>query len=312
MSEFTRERFIKTCPEFAEANEAMRIFAEHCRYNYAYNHFFRLVRDPYEIERWDELGGYDPKKSMWGRFVGTYNEYLPWLVEELEYAPPWIERGIALFEFTGYYEITPVKYTLAVLGAPLFKIWGATTRDVYVSVKDLLLAENYCYEFIPIESIKKIYLNPKASEKDKQVVRDFASKHNIEVVDGFPEPSGRLRWALETLAKYLMKRHETCIDFYSPPRDVVGAALAETYDEYVFRATPIGASDALLALIKRSTPEKMPWRNYGQVKESCYTVKCGEEGVLTYKCVKCGRTVRKPYGNYYCKFCGPTAIMVQV
>jgi len=312
MSEFTRERFIRTCPEFAEANEAMKVFAEHCRHNHAYNHFFRLVRDKYEIEMWDKLGGYNPKHSIWGRFVGTYNEYLPWLIDELGFTPPWLEKGIALFEFGDFYEVTPVKYTLATLGAPIFKISGVLSKDVYVSVTDLLLAEIYSYEFIPINCIKRIYLNPKASEEEKQAVIEFAKKHNIELVTGFPEPSGGLRKALETLAKFLTERRKKCIDWYTPPRDVVGAALAETYDEHVFRETPIGASDALLALIKRSTPEKMPWWNYGQVKESCYTVKCGEEKLLTYKCPKCGRVVKKPKGYYYCKVCGPSAIMVQI
>ena len=31
-----------------------------------------------------------------------------------------------------------------------------------------------------------------------------------------------------------------------------------------------------------------------------------------YKCPKCGRTVEKPIGRYYCKVCGPTATMVKV
>jgi DNA-directed RNA polymerase subunit RPC12/RpoP len=31
-----------------------------------------------------------------------------------------------------------------------------------------------------------------------------------------------------------------------------------------------------------------------------------------YKCVKCGRTVEKPLGTYYCKVCGPNAIMTEV
>jgi len=31
-----------------------------------------------------------------------------------------------------------------------------------------------------------------------------------------------------------------------------------------------------------------------------------------YKCPKCGRTVEKPLGRYYCRVCGPTAIMVKV
>jgi DNA-directed RNA polymerase subunit RPC12/RpoP len=28
-----------------------------------------------------------------------------------------------------------------------------------------------------------------------------------------------------------------------------------------------------------------------------------------YKCPKCGRTVEKPYGIYYCSVCGPSALM---
>jgi len=28
-----------------------------------------------------------------------------------------------------------------------------------------------------------------------------------------------------------------------------------------------------------------------------------------YKCPKCGRTVEKPYGTYYCMVCGPTATL---
>jgi DNA-directed RNA polymerase subunit RPC12/RpoP len=32
--------------------------------------------------------------------------------------------------------------------------------------------------------------------------------------------------------------------------------------------------------------------------------------VPVYKCPKCGRTVEKPFGTYYCKVCGPSAIMV--
>jgi uncharacterized Zn finger protein (UPF0148 family) len=31
-----------------------------------------------------------------------------------------------------------------------------------------------------------------------------------------------------------------------------------------------------------------------------------------YKCPKCGRTVEKPKGTYYCRVCGPSAVMVEV
>ena len=31
-----------------------------------------------------------------------------------------------------------------------------------------------------------------------------------------------------------------------------------------------------------------------------------------YKCPKCGRVVEKPLGRYYCRVCGPTAMMVKV
>ena len=31
-----------------------------------------------------------------------------------------------------------------------------------------------------------------------------------------------------------------------------------------------------------------------------------------YRCPKCGRTIELPEGKYYCKVCGPTAIMVKV
>ena len=31
-----------------------------------------------------------------------------------------------------------------------------------------------------------------------------------------------------------------------------------------------------------------------------------------YRCPKCGRTVEKPEGTYYCKECGPDALMVKV
>ena len=34
--------------------------------------------------------------------------------------------------------------------------------------------------------------------------------------------------------------------------------------------------------------------------------------IPTYKCPKCGRTVEKPLGRYYCRVCGPSAIMVKV
>jgi ABC-type ATPase with predicted acetyltransferase domain len=30
----------------------------------------------------------------------------------------------------------------------------------------------------------------------------------------------------------------------------------------------------------------------------------------TYKCPKCGRTIEKPEGRYYCSKCGPSAVMI--
>ena len=32
----------------------------------------------------------------------------------------------------------------------------------------------------------------------------------------------------------------------------------------------------------------------------------------TYRCPKCGRTVEKPEGIYYCKECGPSAVMIKI
>ncbi|RLI43682.1 hypothetical protein DRO59_00325 [Candidatus Bathyarchaeota archaeon] len=34
--------------------------------------------------------------------------------------------------------------------------------------------------------------------------------------------------------------------------------------------------------------------------------------MVIYKCPKCGRTVEKPEGKYYCKVCGPSVLMVKV
>ena len=31
-----------------------------------------------------------------------------------------------------------------------------------------------------------------------------------------------------------------------------------------------------------------------------------------YRCPKCGRIVEKPEGKYYCKVCGPSAVMVEI
>jgi uncharacterized OB-fold protein len=31
-----------------------------------------------------------------------------------------------------------------------------------------------------------------------------------------------------------------------------------------------------------------------------------------YKCPKCGRLVKKPKGSYYCRVCGPSALMEEV
>ena len=32
----------------------------------------------------------------------------------------------------------------------------------------------------------------------------------------------------------------------------------------------------------------------------------------TYRCAKCGRTVEKPFGTYYCRVCGPSVMMVKL
>jgi len=163
-----------------------------------------------------------------------------------------------------------VCYSDASVGAyPIVRDYAA--HDVYVSQKDLILAECYTEWNVPIEYINRIYIDKDADEETRKIVMEFAKKHNIEVVEGFPEPDEDLKKALLDLAEYLVERTEKCPhpSVEKLPCDSVVAALAEIYDREFFKgeakrcACPIGASDAIRERNKRLRETRLYTKKYG-------------------------------------------------
>jgi len=313
LEEFTRES-----PEFAKAREGIETLADSARTEWRRHRFgrvdygcYRVLTDPeYELKMWEEKGGYIPRESMWGRFPCTANKYLPWMMEQ-EMVPPWLKKPEVMFEVEKGWGIECVKYAQAAVGSfPIKKRNGICepATDVYVSSKDLVLAECYTHEDVKIEDIKRIYISPKARPEVKGETEAFAKRYGIPVTYGFPDPEideeqeewyrrhyppevaeekirrwreirrKSLKEPLLNLIKYLKERDLKCWDIYKPPRDVVAAALAEAYDAVMHQEAPIGASDALFQMIEhgRRKPSLHPVFTFGHPPEGCLTA-CGEK-----------------------------------
>lgn len=252
-----REEFIEKYPEFREVNEAVKWFASHCRWNKYKGKCFRVVTGLHELTLWEKYGGYKPVESAWGRFVATYNEFLPWCMLQGIKPAGLTSEPIAMFEISHYTE--PVSYSLSALGAPIFKLemgYGYYMKDHYVDVEDLILAECYSYdELIPIDWIERIYINPRHPERGEVVL--FAKKYGKPVIEGFPVPDIEEEKHLRTLINYLKKRGEK-IPIHHPPFDLAATALAETYDEFLQDKAPLGAADALLISVRRAERTRKP------------------------------------------------------
>jgi len=78
---------------------------------------YRVVRRPKEeFEMWEKHGGYDPKKSSWGRYVCTKNRYLAHAMKEGRWAPPWLSEESNVVIETGHRHLKCAKYSEAAVG----------------------------------------------------------------------------------------------------------------------------------------------------------------------------------------------------
>jgi hypothetical protein len=224
---------------------------------------YRIMSSPLdEIELWEEYGGYDPEKSMWGRFVCTANRYLACMMK-MGLRPPWLRQPEVMIEIHEEWRPSCVRYSDAAVGntPSLAMGYGRRLDDVYVSAEDLALFECWLERKVGINEIKKIYVAKDASEDVKRKVKEFAEKHNIPIEWGLPCPSDDERtypaWmrpsgygvtdeTLKVIVDFLRARTELCKPWFRRPiPDVVAAALAESLDMAFHDTCPIGASDAL-------------------------------------------------------------------
>ena len=249
-----RERLRQLSPEFARAEELVRKFARMVKPHHEKWTCFRTLtlrnyRD--ELERWEDYGGFDPTESHWGRFVCTINPFLPHLLgwkEPLGFTGLG-DEPVLMMEVVPRGHFKCAKYSEIALGKhPV--IMCKPREDFYVAQDDLLLAECWSESFVPITRITRIYLNPEAPEDAKEYVRRFAKKHGIPLVEGLPSPddpewkSPISKEELLALKKYLYRRR-TLDCFGRVEDDPVATALAEAYDEELFREPPLGAADAI-------------------------------------------------------------------
>jgi len=250
-------------------------FSEHDKVRrdwYDYNRLYRILTDPVEeLNRWEEEGGYDPKKSMWRRFVCTANRYLGCMIK-MGLNPPWLRKPQVTIEV---HELYPkcVKYSDAAVGnVPTIR--GERLEDVYVNQEDLPLLECWIDYKVGIDRIKKIYLDEESDEEVKRRVKDFARKYSIPIENKIPCPSddekvmrewekpsdyGVTDERLKKLVSFLGERSEQCWKHpHKPPLDSVAAALAESLDEAFHKEWPLGASDAISKKNERLR-QKPPW-----------------------------------------------------
>jgi vacuolar-type H+-ATPase subunit F/Vma7 len=223
---------------------------------------YRILTMPLdELKLWEEYGGYDPEKSMWGRFVCTANRYLGCMMK-MGLSPPWLRKPEVMIEV---HELYPscVKYSEAAVGnvPSLRRGYGRRIEDVYVSPEDLALFECWIERKIGIKEIKRIYVDKDASDEVKLKVKEFAEKYNIPIVWKIPCPSDDEevypKWekpsdynvtdeSLKELVDFLKRREEVCNPFFIRPiPDSVAAALAESLDMSYHGIYSIGASDAI-------------------------------------------------------------------
>lgn len=253
------EEYTQISEEFRKAKEGVEELARIASNTLNGGYIYRLVSQPeYEFSLWEEYGGYRVSKSFWGRFVGTLNPFLPWLINTAEILGPVPFVGavpVMLKIKLSKDDIHPVKYSEAAVKNFPLKRWdphrAEKASDVYVSQRDLLLAEAISYVDIPIENIVMIYINPEASEADRRATEKFAKKHGIPVSYGFPKPDPFTEKKILELMKYLEKRSRECFKT-GTPMDPPVAALAEAYDWTLHKAPPLGSADAVYTFVNRA------------------------------------------------------------
>ena len=250
---------LRRSPAFAETELLVKKFARTVNRYYSEGVCFRTLTSSnyeYELMKWEELGGFDPRKSMWKRFVCTANPFLPRLMGWGFGEQSYLGFSGLLGEPVLTMEVKPpslkcARYSDLALGKhPVIK--GVAAKDLYVAQDDLLLAECWSDQFVPLSAVRRIYLNPSAPESAKEKVRDFARRYGIPVVEELPEP-GAPGWEsqisleeLLMLKRYLCERSmKSCPARINTENDAVAAALAESYDEELFNEAPLGASDAI-------------------------------------------------------------------
>ena len=305
------EEFTRISEEFARARKGIEVLAREAHREWRRVKWgredcgcYRILTLPeYELDMWEEKGGYISKESMWGRFPCTANKYLPWMMKQ-EIVPPWLRRPEVMFEVEKSWNIQCLRYSDAAVGRyPLKKRDCACepAHDVYVSSEDLILSECWTYDDVKIENVKRIFIDPDARPEVREKAEAFAKRHGIPVTYGFPDPEvdedyekwirrnypgevaeekirqwrevrrREIKKPLLDLIGYLKERKRKCFDVYHPPRDVAAAALAEAYDKVMHGITPIGASDAILEMVEvgRRNPRLSPVFGIGQPPDAC-------------------------------------------
>lgn len=253
---------------------------------------YRVLSNPLdELDSWEENEGYDPEKSMWGRYVCTANRYLGCMIKQ-GIIPPWLRGAQVMFETSHFYQ-TCGKYADAAVGNVPRLASDKALPDFYVSQEDLILQECMSEQLVPIKAVTRIYIDKDARPEVREKALAFAKKHEIPAVEGLPCPDaeseavasevakGEKEWnaaeriglgvssspnswgvtdeKLRELGKYLQERRKRCWRYpEKPPSDPVAAALAEALDEEFQESRPLGASDAVIVRNRRLR-EKPPW-----------------------------------------------------
>jgi len=281
-------------PCFAKIEEKLRRLAKFVKYDRVQkfpdgkNRLYRILTSPIEeIELWEKYGGYEPEKSMWGRFVSTRNRYLACMMK-MGLSPPWLKEPQVMIEI---HEHNPecLKYSEAALGKyPIVR--NRVLADTYMSPEDLALFECWLDRKVGVDEIKKIYISEDADEEVKKKAKEFAEKHNIPIEWRIPCPSNDdeihtsmvKEWKitdedLKEIVRFLQKREEVCKSrfSYSPLPDSVSAALAESIDSVIHSIRPLGASDAIY--VKNERLREEPYIGLLPPEPECDMVIC--EGV---------------------------------
>lgn len=243
-----------------------------------------------EVEQWVRYGGFKVGKSRFGRMPVTRNRLLACLIERGVVRPG--PRGVALLlKIRARSEVGCVKYTDALLGKyPVFRLGlqryldeelkqvcermpspearaacrgeriyapegsGIVGDDILYKKEDLVLAECWLEDDVPVSAIEEIYVNPRYPEAERLAER-LAKASGARIVWGIPcWEEGVDAEKVEKLGRWLSERGRRCPTLHDP----VFGALAEAYDRRVHGQ--LGYYSGVPELLAERLREEVEWK----------------------------------------------------